>query len=148
MAITFLTNEDKQDFLNSIPKNTSDISNDSGFITNTVNNLVNYYTKTQTYTQAEVNALISAIPKFTISVVNSLPTSGISSTTVYLVKSGSGSDLYTEYIYANNAWEILGSQKVDLTGYATETWVNTKLSNAVTALDTALAAAIGSGVVS
>lgn len=30
-----------------IPTKTSDIENDSGFITNEVNNLVNYYTKTQ-----------------------------------------------------------------------------------------------------
>ena len=30
----------------------------SNFITNTVDNLVNYYTKSQTYTQSEVDALI------------------------------------------------------------------------------------------
>lgn len=32
----------------SVPTATSDLTNDSGFITNTVNNLVNYYTKTET----------------------------------------------------------------------------------------------------
>lgn len=140
-----------------IPEATSDLTNDSGFITKTVADLVNYYTKSQTYTQAEVNALVSEIPKFGISVVNALPTSGISKTTIYLVKSGSDVDLYTEYIFivddnapndgsgtydeSGGAWEILGSQKVDLTGYATEAWVNQKLGDYLTA-DTITAAMV------
>lgn len=44
-----------------IPTKTSDLTNDSGFITNSVSNLTNYYTKSQTYTQGEVNSLLSAI---------------------------------------------------------------------------------------
>ncbi len=116
-----------------IPTAVSELNNDTGFITKAVSDLVNYYTKSQTYTQEEIRALVSAIPKFSISVVDSLPTSGISGTTIYLVKSGSGTDLYTEYIYTNGAWEILGSQRVDLTGYATETWVNARLTDFVTA---------------
>ena len=39
-----------------IPEKTSDLTNDSGFITNTVNNLANYYLKSETYTQAEIDA--------------------------------------------------------------------------------------------
>lgn len=112
-----------------IPSNTSDLNNDSGFITRLVPDLENYYTKSQTYTQEEIRALISAIPKFSISVVSSLPTANISTTTIYLVGGGTESDLYTEYIYANGKWEILGAQRVDLTGYATQTWVNTQLSS-------------------
>lgn len=111
--------------------------------------LLNYYTKSQTYTQEEIRTLVSAIPKFTISVVNVLPTTDISTTTVYLVKSGSDTDLYTEYIFivdgnapengdgaydeTSGTWEILGSQRVDLTGYATEEWVNLRLAEFVTA---------------
>lgn len=64
-------------------------------------------------------AELSAIPKFAIKVVTSLPTSDISATTVYLLSSGSeNNNLYTEYIYINNKWEKLGEQKVDLTNYA------------------------------
>ncbi len=111
---------------------TSSLTNDSGFITRLVSDLEHYYKKSETYTQDEVNALVSAIPKFTISVVSALPTSNISATTVYLVGGGSSGDLYTEYIYVNNEWEILGSQKVDLTGYATETWVIGKLGGYAT----------------
>lgn len=112
----------------SVPTQTSQLTNNSGFITKAVSDLANYYLKSETLTKTEINALVSAIPKFTISVVTSLPTSNISETTVYLVKSGSGSDLYTEYIRVNNAWEILGSQKVDLTGYALKEEIPTKLS--------------------
>lgn len=101
----------------SVPTQTNQLTNNSGFITKAVSDLTNYYLKSETLTKTEINTLVSAIPKFTISVVSSLPTSNISETTVYLVKSGTGGDLYTEYIYVNGAWEILGSQKVDLTGY-------------------------------
>lgn len=41
-----------------VPTKTSDILNDSGFITNTVDNLTNYYLKSETYTQSEVNNLL------------------------------------------------------------------------------------------
>lgn len=112
----------------SVPTQTSQLNNNSGYITKAVSDLANYYLKSETLSKTEINALVSAIPKFTISVVTSLPTSNISETTVYLVKSGSGSDLYTEYIRVNNAWEILGSQKVDLTGYALKEEIPTKLS--------------------
>lgn len=36
--------------------------------------------------------------------------------TFYLVKSGVGINKYDEYVVANNAWEKLGSQEVDLSG--------------------------------
>lgn len=123
-----------------IPTKTSQLTNTSGFITNAVKDLVNYYTKSETYTKEEIGALVSAVPKFSISVVAALPSVGISETTVYLVKSGEGSDLYTEYIYVNGAWEILGSQRVDLAGYATEDWVNGQLSDYL--LDADLSAAV------
>ena len=111
-----------------IPTRTTDLTNDSGFITRAVTDLANYYTKSETYSQEEINAIVSAIPKFSIEVVATLPTTNISTTTVYLIGGGSSGDLYTEYIYVNGKWEILGSQKVDLTGYATEKWVGNQLS--------------------
>lgn len=105
----------------------------------TASDLANYYTKSQTYTQAEVNALVSAIPKFTIEVVQTLPTTGISDTTVYLVPSSSGEaqNLYDEYIHVSNKWEKLGTQTVDLTGYATEAWVTTQLGSYLKTTDIA-----------
>ena len=69
----------------------------------------------------EVQALLSVIPKFAISAVDELPAEDISETTVYLLASGEDENLYTEYIYVSGAWEVLGAQKVDLTGYLKET---------------------------
>lgn len=109
-----------------IPTKVSDLTNDSGFITKAATDLANYYLKDEVFNKDEVNALISSIPKFTISVVSKLPTSGISTTTVYLVPAGDG---YTEYIYANGEWVALGSQKVDLTGYAKTEDIPDKLPN-------------------
>lgn len=54
-------------------------------------------------------------------VVESLPTTGIDANKIYLVLSGTSGtqNKYTEYIYANNAWEKIGEYKadVDLTPY-------------------------------
>ena len=105
-------------------------------IDKTVSDLVNYYNKSETLTKAEINALVSTIPKFNIEVVTVLPTSNISETTVYLVKSGDDdTNLYTEYIRTNDKWEKLGTQTVDLTGYATEAWVNDVLASYVKTVD-------------
>ena len=117
---------DAQDFLDSMKspsniQNLSDLNNDIGFITNAVSDLINYYTKTESYNKEEVNELVSSIPKFNISVVEELPTEGMSATTVYLLKADEeGNNLYTEYIYVNSKWEILGSQKIDLSNYLTK----------------------------
>lgn len=111
------------------PSKTSDLENDSGFISKAVMDLANYYLKTETYSQSEINQRLSAIPKFAIQVVTSLPLSG-DSTTVYLLKSGDEeSNLYTEYIYVNGEWEYLGSQSVDLNDYALAADIPTKLSD-------------------
>lgn len=129
-----------------IPSKTSQITNDSGFINKAVSDLTNYYKKSETYTKTEIDAKVSAIPKFSIVAVDALPTTGISETTVYLVKSGDEEqNLYVEYIFIPDAnapdngtsgyaddggtWEKLGEQTVDLTGYATEAWVGVQLGN-------------------
>jgi hypothetical protein len=43
------------------PTKTSDLTNDSVFITNEVNNLVNYYTKTETYTKTEIDNMFATL---------------------------------------------------------------------------------------
>lgn len=112
-----------------IPTKLSDLNNDAGFITNTVNNLTNYYTKSNTYTKTEVDNLIGAISSLKIQVVQSLPSTNIDTSTIYLVsKTGSTGDVYNEYIYVNNAWELIGSTEVDLTNYYTKTQTDTLLS--------------------
>ena len=112
---------------------TSDLLNDSGFITAAVTTLTNYYLKTETYTQAEVNALIGSISTLNLEVVAELPDHDISTTTIYLVpKDIPGTeDVYDEYIYVGSNWEHIGSTTADLTNYYTKSQVDTLLSNKV-----------------
>ena len=78
-----------------------------------------------------LKADITAIPKFAITVVESLPEAG-EAATVYLVKEKeSVGDLYTEYIYVNGAWEDLGKQTVDLSAYSTTEAMNAAISSAI-----------------
>lgn len=106
----------------SVPIALSELTNDEGFIDNTVSNLVNYYTKTETYTKSEVNTLIGNISTMNILVVQSLPTSDISPTTIYLVKrSGKNNDIYDEYLYVDSDWELIGNTQIDLSNYLTKT---------------------------
>lgn len=61
-------------------------------------------------------------------VVTTLPTTDIDTTKIYLVKSAETTtgNLYTEYIYADGAWEKLGEYKsdVDLSDYAKTADIN------------------------
>jgi hypothetical protein len=89
---------------------------------NSITPLTSHQSLSNYYTKGEVNAQISSIPKFAIAVVNDLPTTNISDTTIYLKKTGNDTqNLYTEYIYVNSKWEQLGTQKLDLSGYLTKT---------------------------
>lgn len=106
------------------------------FVTKSVNDLVNYYTKSETYTKTEVQNLISLIPTFAIVVVDELPTEDISPTTVYLVRNeNSNGNIYTEYIYVNNQWEELGSQNINLDDYYTKDEVDDLIPTSVSQLD-------------
>ena len=92
--------------------------------------LENYYTKTQVDTTVtNLEGKISVIPKFAVSVVDALPATG-EAATIYLVKTSESEtgNLYTEYIYVGGKFEKLGTQTLDLSEYATETWVNTQIN--------------------
>lgn len=84
---------------------------------NTVNNLTNYYLKTETYTKTEVDTIIGSLSHLTLEIVASLPTQDISTTTIYLIETSAGSHVYMQYAYINNAWAQLGTTQIDLTNY-------------------------------
>ena len=112
-----------------IPADTSDLTNGAGFVTNTVDNLANYYLKTETYSKEEVVSMISAVSTMSVEVVTSLPSIG-SATTIYLISNGgTGSNSYDEYLYINNKWEKIGTTDIDLSDYVTESEMNTALSS-------------------
>lgn len=76
-----------------------------------------------------VNAQVASVPHFAIAVVDTLPTTDISGTTVYLVRQtpGSTNQLYTEYIYVNSAWEKLGDASINIDDYAKTTDLTTAI---------------------
>jgi len=113
------------------PTKLSQFTNDSAFITTSVNNLSNYYLKTETYTQAEVNTLIGQVATISIQVVESLPTTG-EANVIYLVPHAGTetSNYYDEYLWINNAWEMIGTTQVDLTNYVTKSGLVQTTGNA------------------
>lgn len=96
---------------------------------------------TQTQTDTKIAEAIAAAPHLKREIVQDLPAVGSAdANTIYMVpQGGSTSDPgtsashYNEYMLINGAFELIGSSQVDLSGYATETFV----TNAINALDVA-----------
>lgn len=86
----------------------------ANFLTNTADNLVNYYNKENCYSKAEINALISETLTYTI--VEQLPAEG-DTHTVYLILNG---DAYDQYMYIGGDFVKIGSTSVDFTDYYTK----------------------------
>lgn len=98
-------------------------------ITKTVNDLTNYYTKSETYTKTEVNSLIAG---FGFEYVQTLPTENIKTNVIYLVPKAvpQTQDIKDEYIYITNVgWELIGSTSMDLSNYVTTTQLNQTLQS-------------------
>lgn len=94
-----------------------------------------------TYTKAQIDSKIAAIPTLSYQVVSELPTTDISTTTIYLLARSSSSsqpDIYDEYLYVNSQWEIIGSTSTDLSNYYTKSEVDTKLGGMSLSVVTAL----------
>ena len=106
-----------------LPTKLSQLQNDSEFITKTVNNLTNYYAKTETYTKTEINNLIGGLGSLDLEIVQSLPAVGKENTFYLLAQNRETPDIYDEYLYING-WEKIGSTAVDLTNYYTKTEVD------------------------
>lgn len=99
---------------------------------------------TQTQTDSKIAEAIAAAPHLKRAIVEELPAVGSAdANTIYMVPAdGSISDPgeetshYNEYMLINGAFELIGTSQVDLSGYATETFV----TEAINALDVADAA--------
>lgn len=111
--------------LTGVPENLTDFTNDAGFVTDTVANLVNYYAKSETFTKDEITGLINAVKadveKSHISVVDALPETG-DFNIIYLVPKAGGKtkNIKTEYIWTGTDFEIIGDTEIDLANYITK----------------------------
>ena len=109
-------------------------------LTNTVNNLLNYYNKTETYSKTEVDNLVSAVAGATFVSVNELPTTDIQTNVIYLVpkqdpQTGNIKDEYINLDGTTAGWELIGDTGIDLSDYVTTTALNTALGNYTTTSD-------------
>ena len=102
------------------------------------------YTTTQT--DSKIAEAVAAADHLKREIVESLPDVGdADENTIYMVPQGGGSiedpgtsaSHYNEYMLINGAFELVGSSQVDLSGYATETFVTSAI-NALDVADTAV----------
>ena len=138
------------DFSNYYTKNETD-NLLSGKVDNST--LGSYYTKTEsdnllaakanqtdltalsgrvTQTETDITALQTAVSgALKREIVQSLPTQDISTTTIYMIRNTttSGDNIYDEYMYINNLWELIGTSATDFSNYYTKTEIDTLLSN-------------------
>lgn len=98
-----------------VPTDVSDLNNDSGY-------------QTASEVSAAIATAISGITGISFEIVQTLPATGDAGT-IYLVShGGSGTDIYDEYVYVNNAWEKIGTTAADFTNVAYYDSVNNQLS--------------------
>ena len=131
-----------------IPTKTSDLTNDSGFITNEatqsiIDEFANYYTKDQSYSKTEVNALVNALAQFEVVVASSLPTASASTLKkMYLIPSSNPEtnntkdEFVTVLSSGSYSWEQIGSTAIDLSAYSTTSQVQTMISNGLSSYST------------
>ena len=113
------------------------------FITKAVNDLLYYYTKSETYTKMEVDNLIAAIKQFNILAVPVLPEpSADTMGTLYLVPAEDQSEptnVKDEYITLSKteggtttySWEKIGTTEIDLSNYPTFDEMNAAIATAL-----------------
>lgn len=142
-ALSQLTNDAGYIKTADIPTKTSDLENDSGFITNAATQAIldefeNYYTKLQTYSKTEIDALVNALKQFEVVVANSLPTASASTLKkMYLVpaEDPETGNIKEEYITLQSGntyyWELIGTTSIDLSNYSTTAQTQTMIDTAV-----------------
>lgn len=146
-GVDYFTSEDIAEYLGDYA-----LSSDLADIYSNINTLQedvegNYATKT--YVEQVAQGIESGALKR--SVVQTLPSSSIDGNTIYMVpNNGSSGNVYDEYLYVNNNWEKIGSTAVDLTGYATQTYVDNAVANSENSIgfDEPIFSIFNSGLVS
>lgn len=98
-----------------VPTKVSQIANDSKF-------------QTDTQVSSAITKAISGVTSFKYSVVETLPQTGVAGTIYLKANSGSGTNIYDEFIWVNSKFEQLGTKQIDLSGYALKSQLPTKVS--------------------
>lgn len=71
-----------------------------------------------TFVQSAINNALAGISGVDIQVVNVLPQTGVKGTFYFVSNSSSSqNNVYSEYVWVNNQWELIGDTTIDLSGY-------------------------------
>lgn len=131
---TFTSNSATDKTINiEVPTKVSELTNDSAYITKAVKDLTNYYLKTETYTQTEVNDLLASVSGIEILIVDTLPDEGVTGKIYYLSKESGG---YQEYVWSNGAWVELSTSEISLEDYYTKEQTDANIATVSTNLTT------------
>ena len=76
----------------------------------------------------EIAQAVSGITGFDTKAVEELPGTGKKGILYLLSNSGSGNNVYDEYVWLGNKYEKLGTREINLTEYAKKTELPTKVS--------------------
>lgn len=87
-----------------VPTNNNQLTNGAGY-------------QTASDVSTAINTAISGITSIDYQVVATLPATGVKGTIYLVSNSGTGTNIYDEYIWVNNAWEFIGTTAVDLSNY-------------------------------
>ena len=94
-------------------------------------------TKYDQLIKAWVKALTDGLKSVSISKVDTLPeVSAAQQNVIYFVPSdnAAGDNIYDEYILIDGKFEFIGTTAVDLSDYATQTWVTQQITAAIAAI--------------
>ena len=87
-----------------VPTNNNQLANGAGY-------------QTSSEVQAAINNAISGITGIDFQVVESLPGTGVKGVIYLVSNSGTGSNIYDEYIWVTNRFEKIGTTEIDLSNY-------------------------------
>lgn len=87
-----------------VPTNNSQLTNGAGY-------------QTALEVQTAINSAISGITGIDFQVVESLPGTGVKGVIYLVSNSGTGTNIYDEYIWVTNRFEKIGTTEIDLSNY-------------------------------
>ena len=91
-----------------VPTNNNQLTNGAGY-------------QTATQVNAAITTALQNFQTINYEIVTTLPTTGKIGTIYLIAKSGKDKDVYNEYIYINNKFELIGTTAADLSNYWTKT---------------------------
>lgn len=97
-----------------MPSKTSQLINDDNFVDTATDQLVHYYKKNQTYSKAEVDALLTSVDTSEYVVVNALPAASAATKGKFYLYNGHRYITQGDNPYE---WVDLGQYDIDLSGY-------------------------------